>query len=81
MIYHLLILQNNRNFLQIVQNLTFSLYYIQKYIRHFPIGIKLLLQKFTLSEIHCLYETISERRPDNKNFYKNEPNEWLVLTL
>jgi hypothetical protein len=58
MIYHLLILQNNRNFLKIVQNLT-----------------------FTLSEIHCLYEPILDRRPDNKNFYKKELNEWLVLTL
>jgi len=39
-------------------------------IHHFPIGIELLPQKFTLPEIHCLYETILDRKLDSRNFSK-----------
>jgi 8-oxo-dGTP diphosphatase len=39
-------------------------------IHHFPIGIELLPQKFTLPEIHGLYETILNRKLDNRNFSK-----------
>ena len=39
-------------------------------INHFPIGIELLPRKFTLPEIHCLYETILDRKLDYRNFSK-----------
>jgi len=39
-------------------------------ILHFPIGIELLPEKFTLPEIHCLYETILDRKLDSRNFSK-----------
>jgi ADP-ribose pyrophosphatase YjhB (NUDIX family) len=39
-------------------------------INHYPIGIELLLQKFTLPEIHRLYETILDRKLDYRNFSK-----------
>ena len=39
-------------------------------INHYPIGIELLPQKFTLPEIHCLYETILDRKLDYRNFSK-----------
>ena len=43
---------------------------LQKDIHHFPIGIELLPQKFTLPDIHCLYETILGRNLDYRNFSK-----------
>jgi ADP-ribose pyrophosphatase YjhB (NUDIX family) len=39
-------------------------------IHHFPLGIELLPPKFTLPEIHCLYETILDRKLDYRNFSK-----------
>lgn len=39
-------------------------------IHHFPIGIELLPEKFTLPEIQCLYETILDRKLDSRNFSK-----------
>jgi ADP-ribose pyrophosphatase YjhB (NUDIX family) len=39
-------------------------------IHHFPIGIELLPNKFTLPEIHRLYETILDRKLDYRNFSK-----------
>lgn len=37
---------------------------------HYPIGISLLPEKFTLSEIHSLYETLLGKRLDVSNFPK-----------
>ena len=39
-------------------------------IHHFPLVIELLPQKFTLPEIHRLYETILDRKLDYRNFSK-----------
>jgi len=39
-------------------------------IYHFPIGLKLLPEKFTLPEIHSLYETILGKTLDSRNFSK-----------
>lgn len=37
---------------------------------HYPIGISLLPEKFTLSEIHSLYETLLDKKLDVSNFPK-----------
>jgi 8-oxo-dGTP diphosphatase len=37
---------------------------------HYPIGYNLLPEKFTLSEIHALYETMLGKKLDNSNFPK-----------
>jgi hypothetical protein len=37
---------------------------------HYPIGISLLPEKFTLSEIHSLYETLLGKKLDISNFPK-----------
>jgi len=47
-----------------------ALNYLRIDIHHFPIGIELLPQKFTLPEVHCLYETILDRKLDSRNFSK-----------
>jgi ADP-ribose pyrophosphatase YjhB (NUDIX family) len=39
-------------------------------INHYPIGYKLLPEKFTLPEITSLYETILEKKLDDRNFSK-----------
>ncbi len=44
---------------------------------HFPIGYNLLPEKFTLSEIHTLYETLSGKKLDISNF----PKKLLTLGL
>lgn len=38
------------------------------HINHYPIGYELLPKKFTLPEIHSLYETILGKPLDNRNF-------------
>lgn len=43
---------------------------LQREIYHQPIGYNLLPEKFTLPEIHDLYETILEKRLDRRNFPK-----------
>lgn len=43
---------------------------LQREIYHQPIGYNLLPQKFTLPEIHDLYETILEKTLDRRNFPK-----------
>jgi len=37
---------------------------------HHPIGIELLPEKFTIPDIQALYETILDRKMDNRNFTK-----------
>jgi 8-oxo-dGTP diphosphatase len=43
---------------------------LRLHIAHYPIGYKLLPKKFTLPEIHALYETILEKKLDERNFAK-----------
>jgi hypothetical protein len=43
---------------------------LQQEIYHQPIGYNLLPQKFTLPEIHDLYETILDKKLDRRNFPK-----------
>ena len=50
-------------------------------IHHFPIGIELLPEKFTLPEIHCLYETILDRKLDSRNFLKKLTSMGIIKKL
>lgn len=43
---------------------------LRLHIAHYPIGYELLPEKFTLPEIHNLYETILGRSLDDRNFSK-----------
>jgi ADP-ribose pyrophosphatase YjhB (NUDIX family) len=43
---------------------------LRLHIAHYPIGFKLLPKKFTLPEIHSLYETILGKSLDDRNFAK-----------
>lgn len=43
---------------------------LRLHLYHFPIGYELLPDKFTLPEIHALYETILNRELDSRNFSK-----------
>jgi 8-oxo-dGTP diphosphatase len=43
---------------------------LRLHIAHYPIGYELLPDKFTLPEIHALYETILEKPQDYRNFAK-----------
>jgi len=47
-----------------------SLSALRLHIAHYPIGYELLSEKFTLPEIHALYETILEKTLDDRNFAK-----------
>jgi hypothetical protein len=40
------------------------------HLYHYPIGLNLLPKKFTLSEIHALYETLLDKKLDISNFPK-----------
>jgi 8-oxo-dGTP diphosphatase len=43
---------------------------LRLHIAHYPIGYELLPEKFTLPEIHALYETILGKSLDERNFTK-----------
>ncbi|MBN1185757.1 MAG: NUDIX hydrolase [Bacteroidales bacterium] len=43
---------------------------LRMHIYHFPISHELLPEKFTLPDIHALYETILDRKLDSRNFSK-----------
>lgn len=43
---------------------------LRLHIYHYPIGYELLTEKFTLPEITSLYETILEKKLDDRNFSK-----------
>lgn len=43
---------------------------LRLHIYHYPIGYELLSEKFTLPEIHSLYETILGKSLDSRNFTK-----------
>lgn len=47
-----------------------ALHTMRLHLYHYPIGYNLLPSKFTLSEIHALYETLSGKKLDISNFPK-----------
>ncbi|HET6256247.1 MAG TPA: NUDIX domain-containing protein [Puia sp.] len=47
-----------------------ALYALRIQLYHYPIGISLLPEKFTLSDIHSLYETLLGKKLDISNFPK-----------
>lgn len=58
-----LVFDHNQMFAEALHVLRVQLY-------HYPIGYNLLARKFTLAEIHALYETILGRKLDISNFPK-----------
>ncbi|HEY4325014.1 MAG TPA: NUDIX domain-containing protein [Mucilaginibacter sp.] len=54
---------------------------IRLHIAHFPIGYELLPEKFTLPEIHSLYETILGKSLDSRNFIKKLTTTGIVQKL
>lgn len=51
------------------------------FIHHHPIGYELLPEKFTLPEIHSLYETILNKKIDIRNFTKKLMSIGLIVKL
>ena len=51
------------------------------HIAHFPIGYELLEEKFTLPEIHSLYETILGKTLDDRNFSKKLMATGIIIKL
>src|SRR5206468_5162690 len=43
---------------------------MRRELHYEPIGMNLLPEKFTIAEIQALYETILDRKLDNRNFVK-----------
>lgn len=54
---------------------------LRLHLYHYPVGYKLLPAKFTLPEIHSLYETILEKKLDNRNFAKKLISTGIVRKL
>jgi 8-oxo-dGTP diphosphatase len=52
------------------QMITEALKTLRLHIYHYPIGYELLPERFTLPEIHALYETILGKKLDSRNFSK-----------
>ncbi len=50
--------------------LDYALERLRNKISYEPVGFKLLDEKFTMEEIHHLYETIYNRKLDRRNFRK-----------
>jgi 8-oxo-dGTP diphosphatase len=48
-----------------------ALHMMRLQLYHYPIGYNLLAEKFTLSEIHALYETMLGKKLDISIFLKN----------
>lgn len=51
------------------------------HIAHYPIGYELLEEKFTLPEIHNLYETILGKELDDRNFAKRLMATGIIIKL
>ena len=51
------------------------------HIAHYPIGYELLPEKFTIPEIHALYETILEKSLDDRNFTRKLIAKGIVVKL
>jgi|SRR6185312_1530831 len=54
---------------------------LRLHIAHFPIGYELLPEKFTLPEIHNLYQTILEKSLDDRNFAKRLIASGIIIKL
>jgi 8-oxo-dGTP diphosphatase len=54
---------------------------LKLFIHHHPIGYELLPEKFTLPEIHSLYETILDKTIDIRNFAKKLTSMGLIIKL
>lgn len=54
---------------------------LRLHIAHYPIGYELLSEKFTLPEIHSLYETILGKTLDSRNFTKKLTATGIVIKL
>jgi ADP-ribose pyrophosphatase YjhB (NUDIX family) len=54
---------------------------LRLHIAHFPIGYELLPEKFTLPEIHSLYETILGKALDDRNFTKRLMATGIIIKL
>jgi len=54
---------------------------LRLHISHFPIGYELLSEKFTLPEIHSLYETILGKSLDDRNFSKRLMATGIIVKL
>jgi len=54
---------------------------LRLHIAHFPIGYELLTEKFTLPEIHSLYETILGKSLDDRNFTKKLLATGIIIKL
>ena len=54
---------------------------LRLHIAHFPIGYQLLPEKFTLPEIHSLYETILGKTLDSRNFTKRLTATGIIVKL
>ena len=52
---------------------------LRMHIEHYPIGYELLEEKFTLPEIHALYETILGKPLDDRNFTKKLLSEGVII--
>lgn len=47
-----------------------ALRHLRSELRSYPVGFELLPQKFTISQLHKLYEAIIDKKLDKRNFYK-----------
>lgn len=54
---------------------------LRLHIAHYPIGYELLPEKFTLPEIHSLYETILGKLLDSRNFSKRLLATGIIIKL
>lgn len=54
---------------------------LRLHIAHYPIGYELLEEKFTLPEIHSLYETVLEKSLDDRNFTKKLLATGIIIKL
>lgn len=54
---------------------------LRLHIAHYPIGYELLAEKFTLPEIHSLYETILGKSLDDRNFSKRLLATGIIIKL
>jgi 8-oxo-dGTP diphosphatase len=54
---------------------------LRLHIAHYPIGYELLEDKFTLPEIHSLYETILGKSLDDRNFAKRLMATGIIIKL
>lgn len=61
--------------------ITEALKALRLHIAHFPVGYELLPEKFTLPEIHSLYETILGKSLDDRNFAKKLSATGIIIKL